>query len=32
MNQTGHRNSAMVRRYVRDASLFRENAAAAIGL
>lgn len=32
MNQTGHRSAAMVRRYIRDASLFRENAAAACGL
>jgi len=32
MNQTGHRNSAMFHRYVRDASLFRENAAAVVGL
>jgi hypothetical protein len=27
MNQTGHRSTAMVRRYIRDAELFRENAA-----
>lgn len=32
MNQTGHRSAAMVRRYIRDGSLFRENAAAGIGL
>jgi len=32
MNQTGHRSSNMVRRYIRDASLFRENAAARVGL
>jgi hypothetical protein len=32
MNQTGHRSSVMVCRYVRDASLFRENAAARVGL
>jgi integrase len=32
MNQTGHRSINMVRRYVRDASLFRENAAAMVGL
>jgi integrase len=32
MNQTGHRSSVMVRRYVRDANLFRENAAARVGL
>jgi integrase len=27
MNQTGHKSTAMVRRYIRDAELFRENAA-----
>jgi site-specific recombinase XerD len=32
MNQTGHRSVTMVRRYVRDGSLFRENAAAVLGL
>jgi integrase len=32
MNQTGHRSAAMVRRYIRDASLFSDNAAAGIGL
>lgn len=32
MAQTGHRSVQMVRRYIRDGSLFRENAAAAIGL
>jgi integrase len=32
MNQTGHRSSAMVRRYIRDGSLFRENAVAKVGL
>lgn len=32
MQQTGHRSTAMVRRYIRDGSLFRENAAAAVGL
>jgi integrase len=32
MNQTGHRSSAIVRRYIRDGSLFRENAAAKVGL
>lgn len=32
MSQTGHRSTAMVRRYVRDANLFRENAAAKVGL
>jgi hypothetical protein len=31
MNQTGHRSSAMVRRHIRDGSLFRENAAANVG-
>jgi integrase len=32
MNQTGHRSTTMLRRYIRDGSLFRENAAARIGL
>lgn len=32
MAQTGHRSEKMVRRYIRDGSLFRENAAAAVGL
>jgi len=32
MAQTGHRSVAMVRRYIRDGSLFRENAAATVGL
>lgn len=32
MQQTGHKSSAMVRRYIRDANLFRDNAAARIGL
>jgi len=32
MAQTGHRSVAMVRRYIRDANLFTENAAAGIGL
>ncbi len=32
MNQTGHHSSAMVRRYIRDSSLFRDNAAAKVGL
>jgi site-specific recombinase XerD len=32
MNQTGHRSVGMVRRYIRDGSLFRENAAAVLGL
>lgn len=32
MNQTGHRSEKMVRRYIRDANLFRENAAGKVGL
>jgi integrase len=32
MAQTGHRSANMVRRYIRDASLFRDNAAAVVGL
>ncbi len=32
MNQTGHRSSAMVRRYLRDSNLFRSNAASVVGL
>lgn len=32
MNQTGHRSTAMVRRYIRSGSLFLENAAAVVGL
>ena len=32
MNQTGHRSVQMVRRYIRDGSLFRENAASKLGL
>ena len=32
MNQTGHRSVQMVRRYIRDGSLFRENSAAKLGL
>ncbi|MCZ2154061.1 MAG: tyrosine-type recombinase/integrase [Bryobacterales bacterium] len=32
MNQTGHRSLNMVRRYIRDGSLFRENAVAVVGL
>jgi integrase len=32
MAQTGHRSSAMVRRYIRESNLFRENAAAKVGL
>lgn len=32
MAQTGHRSAAMVRRYIRQGSLFQENAAAQVGL
>lgn len=32
MNQTGHRSLKMVRHYIREGSLFRENAAAKLGL
>ena len=32
MRQTGHRSLAMLRRYIRDGSLFRENPAAKLGL
>jgi len=32
MKQTGHRTAETVRRYIRDADLFSENAAAGIGL
>ena len=32
MSQTGHHSTDMVRRYIRDGSLFRENAAAKLGL
>ncbi len=32
MNQTGHRSVMMVRRYIRDGELFRDNAAAVVGL
>jgi integrase len=32
MNQTGHRSTSMVRRYIRDGSLFRDNAAGRVGL
>jgi integrase len=32
MRQTGHRSATMVRRYIRDAELFADNAAAGIGL
>jgi integrase len=31
-NQTGHRSMAVLRRYIREGSLFRENAAAQVGL
>lgn len=32
MNQTGHRSVTMVRKYIREGSLFRENAAGLVGL
>ena len=32
MAQTGHRSVNTVRRYIRDGSLFRENAVAVVGL
>jgi integrase len=32
MNQKGHRSVQMVRRYIRDGSLFRENSAGKLGL
>jgi integrase len=32
MNQTGHRSVQMVRRYIREGSLFRENSAGRLGL
>jgi integrase len=32
LNQTGHRSVQMVRRYIRDGSLFRENSAGKLGL
>jgi integrase len=32
MNQTGHRSAAMVRRYIRDGNLWRENSAGKLGL
>jgi hypothetical protein len=32
MNQTGHRSVNMVRRYIKDGSLFTENAVAVVGL
>jgi hypothetical protein len=32
MLQTGHKNIAVLQRYIREGSVFRENAAAAVGL
>ena len=32
MNQTGHRSVQMLRRYIRDGNLFRENSAGKLGL
>jgi hypothetical protein len=32
MAQTGHKSEAMVRRYIRDGNLFRENSAGKLGL
>jgi integrase len=32
MNQTGHRSTAMVRRYIREGNLWRENSAGKLGL
>jgi integrase len=32
MNQTGHKSVTVARRYIREGSLFRENAAAGVGL
>ncbi len=32
MDQTGHRSVTMVRRYIREGSLFRDNAAGKVGL
>jgi integrase len=32
MNQTGHKSVQMVRRYIRDGTLFRENSAGKLGL
>jgi hypothetical protein len=32
MNQTGHRSVEMVRRYIRDTNLFRENSGGKVGL
>jgi integrase len=31
-DQTGHKSLPILRRYIRDGSLFRENAAATVGL
>ena len=31
-NTTGHKGTAMLRRYIRDGSLFTENAASQVGL
>jgi hypothetical protein len=31
-NTTGHKGTVMLRRYIREGSLFRENAAAEVGL
>jgi hypothetical protein len=32
MQQTRHKNTAMLRRYIREGSLFRENTASSVGL
>ncbi|MBA3532150.1 MAG: tyrosine-type recombinase/integrase [Ardenticatenales bacterium] len=32
MRQTGHKSEAMVRRYIREGNLFRDNAAGKVGL
>jgi hypothetical protein len=32
MNQTGHKSVQMVRRYIQDGNLFRENSAGKLGL
>jgi len=32
MQQTGHKSERMVRKYIREGNMFRENAAAAVGL
>ena len=32
MRQTGHRSTVMVRRYIREGALFRDNAAGRVGL